>query len=70
MTPTDGFKKSVTPKAMSVREAVAQYGDFWRAHAGQGYVGASELVTFDGREKVSMWLMERGISPRIPASDL
>jgi len=66
MNAQDGFKKAPpTTKCLSVRELVTMHGDCWRLYAGKEYVRDSDLVTFDGLEKVSMWLMERGTSPRI-----
>lgn len=71
MSPNDGFKKApAKPLCMSVREAVSLHGDGWRLYVGKQYTIGSDLVTFDGIEKLSMWLMERGISPRVRAGDL
>lgn len=70
MNASDGFKKAVAPKRKTVREAVTEHGDSWRFYSGKEYSGDSDLVTFDARERLSMRMMEKGISPRIRPLDI
>lgn len=71
MNAQDGFRKSRAEEHnLTVRDLVAKHGDAWRIYAGNEHRPHSDSVTFDAMEKISMWLMEEGASPRISPMDL
>lgn len=65
MNAKDGFKKAVKERTLSVRDAVTLHGDSWRFYANKVYHRSSDLVTSDSMDKMSMTLMEKGLSRRV-----